>query len=94
MTATISVSIGRLILPLFGVQGIEVLVNGQPAAEGTFGETVTVDVPPGAYQVALRLRSVVSRTSNTVATELGEGQQVNLVGKYSRLWGSFTLKMG
>ena len=94
MAATIDVTIRPLILPLFGVQAIEVLVDNEKAAEVDFGQTTTVEITPGRHQIALRLRGVISRTSNSLPVELGEGQRATFVGKYSRFWGTFQLKPG
>ena len=94
MAATIEVTIRPLILPLVGVQAIEVLVDNEPSAEIGFGETTTFEVVPGHHHVALRLRSVISRTSNSLPVDLGEGQRAQFIGKYSRFWGTFQLQAG
>ena len=87
MGATIEVTLRPLILPLVGVQAIEVLVDNEVAAEIGFGQATTFEVAPGHHQIALRLQSVISRTSNSLPVDLGESQRALFIGNYSRtIW--------
>lgn len=93
MTSSIDITVKPLFLPLMGVEGIDVLLNGQKVGETDFGETFTLKVQPGRYQIALRLHGVLKRTSNTVLAEMDEGQHIRLVAAYNRFWGSIGLRV-
>ena len=92
MAAHIDVTIPPLKLPLVGVRGINVLVDGEVATPIDFGKSATVNVEPGMYRVAIQLSGVLNRTSNGVTVELTDGEVAGFIGRYSRLWGSFSLK--
>ncbi len=94
MAAQVVVNVKRIILPLVGVKGLDVVIDGQVVATTMFGESATVEVAPGGHRVELTLRSVISRTSNPIDVNLADGQTVNITAKYSRMLGTFNLKLG
>lgn len=94
MAAQLSVHIAALKLPLFGVGGIDVLVDGQIAASTEFGRTATVELAPGAHNVAVLSRGVINRTSNTVTVNAADGQCTAMTAKYNRFLGTFKLSPG
>jgi hypothetical protein len=94
VAAQLSVHIAPLKLPLIGMGGIDVLVDGQFAAITDFGQTATVDLAPGVHNVAVRLRGVIYRTSNSVTVHAADGQCTAATAKYNRFFGTFKLSLG
>jgi len=92
MSSEIKVSLAAVKM-LAGVQGIDVLVDGEPQASLQFGETTILTVAPGRRAIQVALRAVFNRTSNVLPVTVAEGERVMVVGKYSRLWGSIKLKL-
>ena len=92
MSATIDITVKRLFLPLVGVQGIDVLINGEAALQTDFGQTFTLELEPGVYDIAVRLRGVLNRTSNTIQVNVNEEEPTRLIAAYNRFWGSFRLR--
>ena len=93
MKSSIDITVKTLILPLFGVEGIDVLINGQTACETDLGQTFTLKVESCQYQIDVRLRGGLNRTSNAVPVDVSEGQHIRLVAAYNRFWGSFRLRL-
>lgn len=92
MSSEIEVSLAAVKM-LAGVQGIDVLVDGEPQASLQFGETTILPVAPGRRAIQVLLRAVFNRRSNVLSVNVAEGERVVVVGKYSRLWGSIKLKL-
>jgi hypothetical protein len=77
---------------LFGVKGIEVLVDGTAVGSLAFGGQQTFSCPPGSHTVQAVLRAVMTRHSNTLTVEVAEGASVHVAGIYDRIFGSIALK--
>jgi hypothetical protein len=78
---------------LFGVQGIRVFINDQLQETIQFGGVFTADAHPGQYSVHVELLGVVNRSSKQLLLNVEDGMQVNVEGKYSRVWGNIKLRL-
>ena len=94
MAATIRVSLLGLKMPVAGLRGIEILVDGEIRADLQLGESAALEVLPGQHQIGAILNGVVSRRSKQLSVAVADGDEVNVIGKYSRLWGNLRLSQG
>jgi len=78
---------------LAGVEGIDVLIDGQKRATLQFGDTATFEVEAGERTLQTVLHGMLNRRSNVLTLFVEEGGHVAAIGRYSRLWGNIKLKM-
>ncbi|MCP1339606.1 hypothetical protein NJR55_08350 [Idiomarina sp. M1R2S28] len=67
---------------------VELLVNGEGVGTGSFGETISVDVEPGSYEIQALQHSLIKRKSKKLKVNAAVNSTVKIVGKYSRFWGN------
>ena len=77
---------------LFGVKGIDVLIDEKVVGSLAFGEKQTFPCAPGSHTVQAVLRAVATRHSNTLTVEVADGASVRVTGKYDRMYGTIALK--
>ena len=77
---------------LFGVRGIDVLVDGENVGRVRFGETKTVECAPGPHKVQAVLKAIFSRHSNALDVEVPADEAARVSGVYSRTFGTIELK--
>ena len=78
---------------LAGVEGIDVLIDGQREATLQFGDATTFQVEAGERTVQTILHGMLVRRSKVLTLFAQEGGHVAVVGKYSRFWGNINLKV-
>jgi hypothetical protein len=78
---------------LAGVEGIDVLIDGQREATLQFGETMTFEIEAGELTLQTILHGVVNRRSKILTLFAEEGSRIAVVAKYSRFWGNIKLKV-
>ena len=76
---------------LIGAGSIELLIDGTPTTALTFGNTTTLAVAPGSHTAQVVLRAVLTRTSKALTFTCAEGETLDFVVTYSRLWGSMSI---
>ena len=77
---------------LFGVEGIDVLIDGKAVGSLAFGDKQAFSCPPGSHTVQAVLRAVFTRHSNALTVEVGEGASVRVTGVYDRMYGTIALE--
>ena len=78
---------------LAGVEGIDVLIDGQREATLQFGESMTLEIEAGERTLQTVLHGVVDRRSKVLTLHADEGRSIAVIGKYSRFWGNIKLKV-
>ena len=78
---------------LAGVEGIDVLIDGQREATLQFGESMTLEIEAGERTLQTVLHGVVDRRSKVLTLYADEGRIIAVIGKYSRFWGNIKLKI-
>lgn len=92
MTAKVKIT---LVDPGFlaGVRGIDFLLDGEQMALMQFGESKDFEITPGEHTVQVILHGVIKRSSKVLKFSLAKGQGANVESKYSRLWGTMSIKL-
>jgi hypothetical protein len=88
----IQITLVDIKMPLVGIKGIDVLVDGEKRCSIRFGEVVCLEVNPGERIVQIHLHGTLDRKSGTFQVLVAEGGQVAIEAKYSRMWGNFKLR--
>ncbi len=77
---------------LFGVEGIDVLIDGKMVGSQAFGGRQSFACAPGSHTVQAVLRAVHTRHSNALTVEVAEGASVGVTGRYDRMYGTIALQ--
>ena len=77
---------------LFGVKGIDVLVDEKVVGSMAFGGKQTFPCAPGSHTVQAVLRAAATRHSNTLTVAVADGASVRVTGIYDRKYGTIALK--
>ena len=87
----IHVLLKPLILPIIGMGPVDVLIDQTPLARLPLGQEAKLPVAAGSHLVRLRLHGLFMRHSPQMRVTVANGQEVSMVGAYSRMWGTMRL---
>lgn len=93
MTAKLEVNLEKLKMPIVGLGKIDILLNDENVLSLELGESATIDVSPGEHVIQGILNGVVVRKSKLFKVSFDEKSTINMIGKYSRLWGNMQFKI-
>ena len=89
----------RISLPtksmVVGLHGADILIDEEERGFLRFGEETTLEVAPGKREVQAVLHGVlgIKRKSKTLTVAVEEGEQIVVLGPYSRFWGKVILRL-
>jgi len=91
MSTQLEIKLKRLIIPIFGIKGIDILVDDAIVASLSLGESKTVEVSAGEHTVKAILHGLIDRNSKVLEVSVKENSTVKIIGTYSRMFGNLQL---
>ncbi len=91
MSTNLEIKLKKLILPIFGIKGIDILVDGDIVASLPLGGSKTVEASAGNHTIKAVLHGVVDRESKELEISIKENSTVKIIGTYSRIQGDIQL---